>query len=85
MSRGKTKGFFLLIGILLTAAIMAMICYMLFSYLRKPSFDKRNRELLSEENIDATNYQTTLDSTKKRIEDINKKLLKRQKQIQGIE
>ncbi|MFH1339311.1 MAG: hypothetical protein ABIH40_05670 [Candidatus Omnitrophota bacterium] len=63
-----------------------MLFYLVLNtYFKKPSIDKEAEKPLSEQGIDATNYQTILDSTKKKVEDINKQLLEREKQLKDLE
>ena len=76
------KGFLSLIGLLLSIVIIFVLCYFLLTvYLKGPSTDKATKKSLTEQNIDTTTYQTTLDSTKARIKNINKELLSRQSVI----
>ena len=80
-SVGGNKGFVYLIELLLAAVIIAFLCYiMLKVYVKGPSMDKKTKETFKEEGIDTSSSKGILDSTKKKIEDINKQAAERNKQ-----
>ena len=77
------KGFFSLLGLLLTVLIIGVLCYFLLNvYLKRPLFNAETKKSLSEQGIDSSSYQSTLDSTRKEIRNINRKILEREKEIQ---
>jgi len=79
-SVGNNKGFGSLIGLLLTAVMIAFLCYIMMKvYVKGPSMDKKTKEILEEESIDTSSSKGILDSTKKKIEDINKQAAERNK------
>ena len=82
--RVSKGGFFTLLGLLLATAIIGAIWYMVYVYSRKPSVDKETEELLLEQDINTSSHQATLDSTRKKIQDINRKLLNREKEIESM-
>lgn len=81
------RGFLTLLGLIFTLAIICWLFYILMNtyFKRLPT----NKSLqgqgvdLSGQGIDATNYQSVTDSTRKKIEDINKQRLKEREDIQG--
>ncbi|MCQ9208926.1 MAG: hypothetical protein NG712_06085 [Omnitrophica bacterium] len=77
-------GFFTLMGLLLTLAIIGAIWYMADAYSRKPSVDKETEKLLLEQDINTSSRQTTLDSIRKKIQGINRKVLNREKEIESM-
>jgi peptidoglycan hydrolase CwlO-like protein len=65
------KGFFALLGVLAALVIIFILCYIVYSK-KTPFINKSTQKVLTEEGIDTSNYQATIDSTKKKIEEINK-------------
>lgn len=79
------KGFFTLIGILLAAAIIFILFYILFnSYYKRPALDETTDKTLSEQNIDTSSYSTIVDSTRKQVKDIEGQLLDRSRQLEDM-
>ena len=67
----KIKAGFMFIELLLVMAIIMFIAFKAFKlYFKNPSFDKETQKFISEEGIDATNYKSIIDSTKKKLHDI---------------
>ncbi len=76
------KGFLSLLGLLFTLAIILFVCYiMINTYLRKPISDKSTEKVISEQNIDTSSYQSIVDTTRKRVQDIEKQAEERQNQL----
>lgn len=77
-------GFFVLTGLLLTAAIVSIICYLAYLHSKKPPVDQETKETLSKEDIDTSTYQTILDSTTNKVQDFNQEVIKRAQEIENI-
>ena len=61
----------MLIELLVVLAIIMFIASKVFkSYFMKPSLDKETQEVISGQGIDTTGYQTLIDSTKKKLQNI---------------
>lgn len=72
-----------LIGILAALLIIGLLSYYSFKAYFKP-VDKQTKETLTQENIDTTNYQTVADSARQKVNEINKKMQNRAKEL-GVE
>jgi len=60
-----------------------LLCYATFNaYFKKPSVDKGIKETLSGEGAATPSYKTILDTTEKRIKDVNKQILERERQLE---
>ena len=80
------KGFFTLLGVLLAIVIVFFLFYLLSKvYFGNPSSDNKTKEFLSKQGIDASSHKTILDSTTKKIEDINKKLRSQTEELEGLQ
>ena len=77
------RGFVSFVGLLLTLAIIAILFYLVYNcYFKIIPGGKKLEKNLSEEGIDTRNLQTILDSTKQKVEDINKQMSERIKQTE---
>ncbi len=73
LSGNKKNGFLSLLGLILTVGIIIFLCYLAVNtYFHKPVVDKESRDALAEQGIDASSRQAVLESTKRKIADINK-------------
>lgn len=82
LSGNKKKGFLSLLGLILTVGIIIFLCYLsINTYLKKPVVDKKSRDALAKQGIDTSSQQAVLESTKRRIADINKKANRRADEI----
>jgi len=79
MIRNK-RGFLTLLGLVFTLAIMCWLFYILMNtYFKRPALNEALREqngISQSPGTNASNYQSIKESTKKKIEDINKQHLK---------
>jgi hypothetical protein len=72
----KIKTGFMFIWLLLALAIIMFIIFRVLKlYLKNPSIKQETQEVMSESDIDTTNYQSTIDNARNRIEDIQDKHL----------
>jgi type IV secretory pathway TrbF-like protein len=78
----NNQGFIGLLGMVLTLAIILVIVYISFKTYFKPNLTGISNP--SETGINTTSYQSILESSKKKVEDINKQTLERQKQLEGL-
>lgn len=75
------RGFISLIELLLAAVIILFIGYIMLNLYTKGSYiDKKTKKVLEEGGIDTSGYKGILDSTKRKIEDINKQTVNRNRQ-----
>lgn len=73
----KVKTGFMLIELLVALAIIMFIASKVFKpYFIKPSLDKETQKVMSEQGVNSTNYQSLIDSTKKKLQDIQDKRMK---------
>ncbi|MFC1708558.1 hypothetical protein ACFL2J_00665 [Candidatus Omnitrophota bacterium] len=73
---------FVLLELLLFAAIVFSLCYYAIkAYLKSSPVDKKTQEILSEQGVDTSSHKAVLDSTKSRINDLNNQILDRGKQL----
>ena len=73
----KIKTGFMLIELLVVLAIIMFIASKVFkSYFIKPSLDKETQKVISEQDIDTTSYQSLIDSSKKKLQDIQDQHMK---------
>ena len=73
--KAAIKGF-ALIEIILVLAIICFIIYKTVNYYsKKPKIDKETEKLLLEQGIDTTNYQSTVDTVRSKIEGIQEEHL----------
>jgi uncharacterized tellurite resistance protein B-like protein len=77
-------GFFTLIGMILAIAIIALLMYFVVNtYLKQPKgMDKDTAQELRKHDIDPSNYQTILDSTRQKMDQINKQRMRRFDQLE---
>ncbi|MDD5005332.1 MAG: hypothetical protein PHS93_02365 [Candidatus Omnitrophica bacterium] len=76
---------FVFMEIIFTAVIIFILCYLsLKIYLKKPSMDKPAQEIFSQAGINTTSQKTILDTTKERINVLNKQILGQEKQLEDI-
>ena len=69
----KIKAGFMLIELLVVLAIIMFIASKAFkSYFTKPSLDQETQKVISKQGIDTTSYQSLVDSSKKKLQDIQK-------------
>ncbi len=79
------KGFLSLVGILLTLVIISILVYIsLTTYFKKPVTDQKTERSLSEQGIDASSQKAVLDSVRTSLEESNKKVLDREKQLEKL-
>lgn len=71
------KGFFMLIGLVITLIIISFLLYAsLNTYLGKSSFDKKTDSISSTADIDtSSNYQAIEADTRKKIDEVTQKHL----------
>ena len=80
----KIKTGFMLIELLVVLAIIMFIASKVFkSYFMKPTLDKETQKVISEQGTDTTSYQSVIDSSKKKLQDIQDKHMKELNNISG--
>lgn len=78
-------GFIGLLGLLLTLVIISIMAYLALNSYLKPPLPQKNIEKslpLSEQGIDTASYQSVVDTTKKKLDDIQKQQLDNLKQME---
>lgn len=77
------KGYFALLGLIVSLVVALVVCYLVFkSYLVPLHTDKADdNKLFKSEGIDTSSYQSIKDSTKKKMDEINKQY---EKQLNSI-
>ena len=81
----EEKGFLMYIGLIFAVAIILFLAYYLFNtYYKKPSFEESIQESLSTQGIDSSNYRSVVDSTRKKVDDIERQMLEYEKQLGEI-
>ncbi len=76
------KGFSL-IAMLLSLVIIAVVYYFISkANLSTSTLGKKTKKTLNEHGIDTSNYKEMIDSTKKQVDDINKRIKEKEKQLQ---
>jgi len=67
----QIKTGFMFIELLLVLAIIMFIAFKVFKlYFKKPSFNKETQRAISEQGIDTASYKSIIDSTKRKLQDI---------------
>jgi len=66
----KLKAGFMYIELLLVLAIVMFIAFKVFNLYFKPSLDKETQRAISTQGIDSTSPKSIVDSTKKKLQDI---------------
>ena len=80
----RIKAGFMFIELLVVLAIIMFIASKAFkSYFMKPTLDKETQKVISEQGIDTTSYQSVIDSSKKKLQDIQDKHMKELNNISG--
>ena len=69
----KKSGFGLLEIVLVAAIVIISMLMLINLYLKKPMVDQETGKALREQNIDTSNYKTTLESVRRKVQDIQKK------------
>jgi competence protein ComGC len=79
-------GVFTLVEILLVLIIIGAIFYTIFfASSKKNVAGKKTQDFLAEQKIDTRSYQTILDSSKRKINRLNQRLLNNEKQLENLE
>ncbi len=72
-----------LLGLLLTLGIILLLFYLAMNtYFKKPAVDKETQDSLSGQGIDASSYTTVMDSTKKKVKEIENQMSDYEKQLE---
>lgn len=80
------QGFATLIGLLLTMAIICLLGYIAYKvYFKPPAQQKGIPEALSGQGIDSSTYRSVLESSRKQIEETNREILERARQLEEME
>jgi len=70
----KIKAGFMFIELLLVLAIITFIAFKVFKlYFKNPPLNKETQKVIAAQGIDTRSYKSTIDSTRDRLEDIQKK------------
>ncbi|MFH1655715.1 MAG: hypothetical protein ABH954_03800 [Candidatus Omnitrophota bacterium] len=76
------KAFFMYISLIFAVAIILILFFYLFNtYYKGPSLDEPTQKSLSSQGIDASSYQSVVDSTREKVKDIEKQLLEREERL----
>ena len=82
----QEKGFLGLLEIILTLLIIALIyIFIIKVYFNKPNNDNQIQKSLSEYDIDSFSPQGIIDTTKEKVDALNKKQLEQYKQLDKFE
>lgn len=85
-NKGSRASLFSLLELLLVLAIVLFLANKLFKiYFFQPALDNKTGGSLSSYGIDTQNYKTVLDSTRVKVQEINKEAIERQKAIEAIQ
>ena len=81
----SNKGFVSLLGLILSIAIICILFYIsLKVYFKKLLPEGEIKKSLEGQGIDTSSYPAVLDSSKKKIEDINRQIHERDRQLQDL-
>lgn len=80
------RGIFLsLLELVLALGIVLFLAYKAYNaYFKKPAMDKDTEQALSQQGIDTSNYSTIVNSARRQVQDINKRLMKRTDALDAI-
>lgn len=79
------SGFFVLLGIILTLAIVSIIISILSKgYFKKPFLVEEDGKPLLQQGTIISNYQSVLDSAKNKVKDINDQYLNRLNRLEDL-
>jgi len=78
------RGFGLLELLLALVAIMFLYFLALKPYFKKLAPDTTSKEMLSSQGIDTSSYKTVLESTKNKLQEIDKQTMEREKSVEDI-
>ncbi len=85
MIKKTQSGFLSLLGLLLTLAIIFILIIISFNvYFKFSAPSESFSKITSEQGLDTSNYKSILDSSRKKVEDINKQMLERSKKLENI-
>ena len=83
VSRG---GFLGLVGLLLVLVIISFLSYFMLNVYYKKQAPEQGKGISDlGESVTSTNYQSTLERTRKQVKDINKQILNREKQFENLD
>lgn len=76
-------GFLSLLGMLISLIIVGLLVYFAFNaYFKVPVLDKQTEESVSKAGVDTSSPVTIINSTRKTVDDINKKMLKQSQDLE---
>lgn len=82
---GNKSGFFALLGIILTLAIVSIIISILSKvYFKKSLLEEEAGKHLSQQGTNTSNYQSILDTARNKVKDINDQYLNRLNQLEDL-
>ncbi|MEW6169985.1 MAG: hypothetical protein AB1472_00245 [Candidatus Omnitrophota bacterium] len=85
MTKNPESGFLSLLGLLLTLAIIFILVIISFNiYFKFSAPSESLNKISSEADPNTPNYKSILDSSRKKVEDINKQMLERSKELENI-
>lgn len=74
-----------LLELVLVLAIISFFAYKaLNAYFKKPAMDLESDKVLTQQGIDTSSYSSTVNSARRQVQDINKRLLKRTDALDAI-
>jgi hypothetical protein len=82
LKKHNNKGFIGIAETVVVVLIIAMVAYFLLKKSFRSPVDARTKESLSEQGIDASNYKTIIESTRARVEAIQKQAEQQQRRME---
>ena len=81
--RASKRRAFMLLEMIFALIIILFLCYIVLKfYITKPIINNKTQNILSKEGVDSSSPRAIIDSTRGKIEEINKKTLDRVKQLE---
>jgi len=86
INRRLKQAFLSLLGLLVTIAIICILAFTTFkSYFQKPVLDEPSEKFIQEQNINTTNYQSILSSTKDKLRKATQTENEHVNEVEGIQ
>jgi len=77
---------FSLIGMLLALIIIAILYLIAIKvYFKGPVIDEETKEFLTEQGIESDDYRGVVESTRHKMDKVNKEIERREKHLEGLE
>jgi len=86
MNKRFKKAYLSLLGLLATVAIICILAFTAFKfYFQKPILDQASEKFVQEQNINTTNYQSILSSTKDKLKNATQTENEHATEAEGIQ